>query len=217
MAEATIVSGTIVNDRVDDFTGHRITALLRAVLLGGSDDGGGNEDEAVEVRRAADADAAGSFRLELPPENEWRGPLDLLVTGPSGLVVGSLSGLGTDDDLQNLRVEVTEDVRPVVIEAADDPALGTLPRFTGRVIDPEGRPQRAGLLVVLWGVPPGADDPYPLTVTETIAGGYIAGEWPSDLLVEAHAVVDGGEPVPIMLDGSRVPKRIVLRRRRGLH
>lgn len=218
MAEPIIVSGGAVNDQIDDFSGYRVTALFYAPVVdadapaeaeGGAVPEGAEAARVIEMRRVALLEPGGEFRLELPPAGEWERRLHLVVTAPSGLPVGTLD-LDDVDDVDDVEIPVSAQQDPVVVEAADDPSLGGLPRFTGRVIDAAGNPQRAGLLVVLWGTPAGDGERYPLALSETASGGYFAGAWPSDVLTEAAAVVAGAAAVPIPLDGGRLPRNIIV-------
>lgn len=93
-----------------------------------------------------------------------------------------------------------------------DPALGRHVTYSGRVIDPAGTGAPVGLLVVLWGIPPGGDaeDATPLDVASTSVGGYLYGPWPDDELAGAFAVVAGEDPVEIVLEDKRLPARFAV-------
>ena len=201
MAAPTFVAGKLVNAQIADFGGMRVEATYLAPVAGA--DG--------PARASVAAEPGGSFRLDLPGAGAWKGPLDLVVTGAAGVVLGQLTGLKTEDPaLGALDIAVAADAPPTDVTPSSDPALGAIARFTGRVIDARGEPQRAGLLVVLWGLAPGAALARPVAVADTVAGGYFAGEWPSDTLTQAFARVAGSDPVAVPLEGGRLPRRIVL-------
>ena len=193
---ATIVSGKLSNAEVKDFSTYRVGAVFTV------DD--------VPARQSADAAANGAYSVELPEQGKWSGPLALTVTGVSGVRLGGVEGLQPNDSLDHLDIAVGKDVPPVVVEPSEDPTLGAVARFSGRVITSSGEGQRAGLLVVLWGVTPAANEAHAVAVAETIGGGYFAGDWPSEVLSRAFARVAGGRSVDVPLDGDRLPRRIVL-------
>jgi Papain-like cysteine protease AvrRpt2 len=193
---ATVVSGKLVNAKIDDFS----TFVVN---------GDYSVDGAI-ARQTAAADKSGSYSLELPEKGMWKGPLELLVTAASGRKLGSVGGLSENDQLDNVDIAVAEDVPPAVVETSDDPTLGAIPRFTGRVITSSGEGQRGRLLVVLWGVTPAAASAHAVAVAETVARGYFAGDWPPEVLSRAFARVAGGPPLEVPLDGDRLPRRIVL-------
>jgi hypothetical protein len=193
---ATLISGKLVNTEVADFSDYRVSADY---LVDGT-----------ATRRSATASPNGAYTVELPEPGAWSGPLALSVTALSGVRLGGVDGLAPDDALGNVDIAVAEDVPPVVVGPSDDPTLGSVARFSGRVINSRGDGQRAGLLVVLWGVTPGAGAAHAVAVAETIGGGYFAGDWPSDVLSRAFARVAGGNAVEVPLDGDRLPRRIVL-------
>ena len=192
----TIVSGKLVNPDVADFGTYRVSADF---LLGG-----------VPTRLSALAATAGAYSIELPDAGTWSGPLALSVVAGSGVKLGGVDGLGPADQLTNLDIAVAADVPPVVVEASDDPALGAVARFSGRVITSRGDGQRAGLLVVIFGMAPAVAEPRAVAVAQTIAGGYFAGDWPADVLAKAFARVAGAAPIDIPLDGDRLPRTILL-------
>jgi papain like cysteine protease AvrRpt2 len=192
----TTVAGTLTNADLADFSGYRINA---AYTVNG-----------LPTRTGAQSGSDGSYSLELPEPGSWEGPLSLTVTAVSGDVLGRVDGIPADGPLADIAIAVLEDVRATVVRTNPDPALGGLARFAGRVITTSGEPQAAGLLVVLWGVSPAAAEPHAVAVATTIAGGYFAGNWPSDVLSSAFARVGGGAPVPIPLDGDRLPHQIIL-------
>lgn len=201
MADLTLVAGKLVSPRVVDFTTLRVEASYLASLAGGD----------APARASCLAEPGGAFRLELPAAGAWKSPLDLAVTGASGVVLGQLTGLKADDPaLGALDIAVAADVPPTEVTPSADPALGATARFTGRVIDARGEPMRAGLLVVLWGQGPEEPAARPVAVADTVAGGYFAGEWPSDMLARAFARVAGSDPVAVSLEGGRLPRRIPL-------
>jgi Papain-like cysteine protease AvrRpt2 len=201
VANPTIVSGKLVNPGISNFGGFRVEAYY-AIPAGGV--------EPAATRQTAEAGVDGGFRFELPEAGAWTGPLTLQVSGSSGLVLGSLKDLAPGEPLDALEIAVGEDIAPALVGASEDPALGTIARFSGRVIDSRGNPQRGGLLVVVWGVSPSNTDAHPIAVAETVTGGYFAGEWPSDVFSRAFGCVAGGSAIDIPLDGDRLPRRIIL-------
>ena len=199
MAAPTIVSGKLVNAAIADFGGMRVEATYLATAAGAD----------APARQSVLAAADGRFSFELPAEGEWKAPLALVVTGGSGRVLGELKDLKAEDPV-SLEIAVAADIAPTQITPSADPTLGATARFTGRVIDSRGNPQRAGLLIVLWGRATDAPAARPIAVADTVTGGYFAGEWPADVLTEAFAKVAGTDPIPVPLDGDRLPRRIVL-------
>jgi hypothetical protein len=192
----TIVSGKLVNADVSDFGTYRVGADF---LVG-----------ADPTRLSTLAETKGAYRLELPEAGAWSGPLSLSVTAGSGVRLGGVDGLKPDDPLTGVDIAVSADVPPVVVEASDDPTLGAVARFSGRVITSRGDGQRAGLLVVIFGLAPAAAEPHAVAVAQTIAGGYFAGDWPADVLSRAFARVAGAAPIEISLETDRLPRRILL-------
>jgi hypothetical protein len=192
------VKGKLVNAGVANFTGFRVNAVFTLV------------EEQAKARRATETLGDGTFTFELPETGAWVGPLSFVATGPSGLTLGRLEGLDANADLSAVEIVVAADAGPIVVSPSDDPNLGGIARFNGRVIQSTGDPQRSGLLVVLWGVTPGADEPHAIAVAETANGGYFSGDWPADVLSDAFARVSGGDSIPVPLDGDRLPRRIVL-------
>lgn len=200
MADPTKISGKLLNTSVSDFSTMRVAAEYTAVI----------EEADAPARHSAQATADGRFEFTLPVPGEWKGPLQLSVTGASGAILGLLKDVADDDDLDSLDIAVAADVAPVRVFDSDDPTLGTVARFTGRVIDSKGNGQRTALLIAIWGRRPGDTDPHPIAISETTVGGYFAGNWPSGVLSEAFARVATLEPVPIPLDGDRLPRRLLL-------
>jgi hypothetical protein len=201
MPEPTSVSGKLVNGAPADFSGMRVEASYTATVAGAD----------APTRQSTVADAGGAFALTLPPAGEWKGPLALSVTGASGRVLGGLADLDAGDPgLGALEIAVADDIAPTEVPRTDDPTLGATARFTGRLIDTRGNPQRPGLLVVLWGRAPSAAAMRPVAVASTVSGGYFAGEWPTDTLTEAFAKIANVDPIPVALEGSRLPRRILL-------
>jgi hypothetical protein len=193
---ATVVSGKLVNSEVEDFGNYRVSAEYSV--------------DATPTRQSTAAATNGSYSITLPEEDSWSGPLTLSVTALSGVRLGGVDGLAPNDPLDSIDIAVGKDIPPVVVDPSDDPALGAAARFSGRAITSRGDGQRAGLLVVLWGVTPGANDAHAVAVAETIGGGYFAGDWPSEVLSRAFARVAGGSAIDVPLDGDRLPRRIVL-------
>jgi hypothetical protein len=203
MDSPTIVAGRLTNPKIKIFLSLRVAATFQ--LLAGA--------TATTARQATQARPDGTFRLQLPPAGQWQGPLTVTVSGASGRMLGSAGPLDADapaDVLGKLTVPVTADDAPALVLPSHDPTLGALFRFSGRVIDHRGYAHRAGLLVVLWGVAPGATQAYPLAVAETTQGGYMAGPWPSALLLQAYARVAGGPAIDIALEDGRLPHRIIV-------
>ena len=201
MADPTPVSGKLVNIAIEDFSGMRVEALYT------SSDAGGD----APANQSVQANSDGTYHLSLPPAGQWKGPLTLNVVGGSGLFLGRVKNIASEDPgLADLDIAVAEDLSPVEVTPSNDPALGALLRFTGRVIDSSGNPQRAGLMVVIWGLTPGETEPHPIAMGQTTTGGYFAGEWPSEVLAEASARVTDTAAIPIPLDGNRLPRRIIL-------
>ncbi len=193
---ATIVSGKLVNAAITDFSNYRVNADYFMV--------------GVPTRQSTAAAPDGTYTITLPEAGTWSGPLALSVTALSGVTLGSVDGLAADGTLTRIDIAIAADTDPVVVQPSDDPTLGAVARFSGRVITSAGEPQRAGLLVVLWGVAPGAPEAHAVAVADTIGGGYFAGDWPSEVLSRAFARVAGGRSVEIPLDGDRLPRRIIL-------
>ena len=164
--------------------------------------------EGGPARQGTQAAKDGSFRLELPERAQWQGPLSLIVSGPSGAVVGTLNDV-PGVTFTDLEIEVDKDVDPAIVLPSSDPTLGTFARFSGRVIDKKGNPQKAGLLVVLFGVAPASNDPYPLTVAETAVGATSRanGERRARERVGARLRRHAGRHP---LDGDRLPRRFVV-------
>jgi hypothetical protein len=193
---ATIVSGKLVNAQIGDFSAFVVNADYSV--------------DGAAARQTASPDQSGSYAITLPDQGAWKGPLALSVTGVSGRKLGSVDRLGENDALDNVDIAVGEDIAPAVVQTSDDPSLGALPRFSGRVITSRGEGQRGGLLVVLWGVTPAAAEAHAVAVAETVAGGYFAGDWPPEILSHAFARVAGGPPVEVPLEGERLPRHMVL-------
>src|SRR4249919_36976 len=120
----TIVSGKLVNAAVKDFSNDRVNADY---LMGG-----------VPTRQSAAAVSDGTFAINLPDAGTWTGPLSLSVTGLSGVTLGSVDGLKAEGKLTDIDIAVAADTDPVVITTSDDPTLGTVARFSGRVITSAG-------------------------------------------------------------------------------
>ncbi|MEV0387471.1 papain-like cysteine protease family protein [Nonomuraea sp. NPDC050643] len=192
------LTGNLVAPEPADFTGWRLSADFEEVT--------GAEPAVIPAHRSAGVAPGGAFTLELP--EGWREPVAVTASTPSGFVAGR-ARLSAQEVGQPVRLEVTA-APPVPIEESDDPALGRRLRYTGRVLDTFGTGAQADLLVVLWGVPQGGGDAYPLSVTRTAVDGYFSDLWPADLLDSAYGVVQGGARTPIPLAAGRLPDRILL-------
>jgi hypothetical protein len=189
----------------DDFSGFRITATFQAPVEGAP------EGTTAIARRVAEAVADGSFALELPDAERRVEPTTLVVTSPAGLELVRL--LKTNEELEQAQeIAVDETPAPLPVPVSADPALGRRVTYSGRVIDIAGVGAPAGLLVVLWGVPPGGNDEdrTPLGVSTTSSGGYFYGPWPDDKLGSAYASVGGDDPVEIALEDERFPGRFAV-------
>lgn len=203
MAAPTLVSGKLVNPLITDFSSMRIDVTYLA-----TDTEAGLD---FPARQSATVAGDGQFSVDLTASGEWKGPMTLTVSGSSGRVLGQLKDLAADDSgVTSLEVAVAQDIAPTDVIDSDDPTLGATARFTGRVIDVRGNPQRAGVFIVLWGKAPAAITARPIAVAESVSGGYFAGEWPADTLIEAFAKIAGIDPIPVPLEGGRLPRRIVL-------
>ncbi|HEU4657704.1 MAG TPA: papain-like cysteine protease family protein [Capillimicrobium sp.] len=188
-----------------DVAGYRVTAGFEAAVADAP------EGTTAIARRIADVAPSGDFALELPDAAERVGPTTFAVASPAGLEVARV--VKTEEELAK-PVEIAVDAapQPVSVPPSADPGLGRAVTYAGRVIDPAGTGAPAGLLVVLWGIPPGGadDDATPLDVASTSAGGYVYGPWPDEELTRAFAVVAGGEPVEIALEERRLPARFAI-------
>lgn len=200
MAAPTLVIGKLESQDISDFSSMRIDVSYLAT----------GEDGNFTARRSATVTQAGYFCIDLTASGEWLGWMKLTVSGSSGRVLGQKDDLKPDNYVADFLVHVNADVPPTKVTPSDDPTLGATARFSGRVIDVRGNPHRAGVFIVLWGKLPGTKDARPIAVAETVSGGYFAGEWPADMLVQAFAKIAGGGPLAVPLDGGRLPRRIVL-------
>ncbi|MFB9876991.1 papain-like cysteine protease family protein [Planobispora siamensis] len=166
----------------------------------------GPEPVLIPAHRSAGVSPDGAFTLQLPPG--FREPVALAAVTPSGFVAARVRLRGPDVT-QPVELQVAA-APPAPIEESEDPALGRRLRYSGRVMDTRGVGAAAELLVVVWGVPQGGGDPYPLSVTRTAADGYFSDLWPADLLDSAYGVVQGGAHTPIPLREGRLPESILL-------
>lgn len=194
-----IVTGQLTG--APDFGGYRVTATFETPVDGTT---------AVD-RRLAEAGQDGAFALELPAAGERVEPTTIAVASPAGIELARL--VKTDAELgEPLKIEIAEPLEPVPIPPSPDPTLGRRVTYSARVIDPAGSGASAGLLVVVWGIPPGGGDgdATPLDVAGTSAGGYFYGPWPAETFARAFAVVAGGDPVEIALEDARLPDRFAV-------
>jgi hypothetical protein len=184
---------------------HSVVANLRLLL---PESGG----ISVPVSGSARADAAGRFRIEIDADDQPKGPIDLLVSAPNGVIVGRLE---VEPEAIAKPVEISiRTAAPFTIDESGLPGLGERLRVRGRVIDESGKSVPAGLPVVIWAVdraasPPPA--PRPLLIAETHGNGAFGGDWPPDIVAEAFGRVNGGPPIPVPLDAdSRIVRDILL-------
>lgn len=166
----------------------------------------------VPVSRSADADSGGVFAVELAPEDEIQGPINLTALAPDGTTAGR-----TTVELTAVAQEISLDIselKPFVLTPTDDPTLGRPVNLTGRVMGPAGQPAPAAVPVIIWGISDTdgqSSDARPLVVTQTQKEGYFSGEWPSTTLMSAFGTVSGGAPIPVPLDPQkRLPRRVIL-------
>jgi hypothetical protein len=203
---------TSVTGRVEgagDARGLSVVATYATPLDVGGDQGA---PTTAIGRRLTEVAPGGAFALELPDPPDRQPPTAFVVVAPSGTVL-TVSIVEDDAQLADpVVLEVTDVPEPLSVEPSTDPALGRRVTYSMRIIDPAGQVAPAGLLVVLWGIPPGGgdDDATPLDVATTTAGGYAFGLWPSDELDRAYAVVAGGDPVEIVLNAQRLPTRFAI-------
>lgn len=186
--------GRLVVEERTRFSGFRVTASYREAL--------------AEARKIADVAADGTFVVVVPEAKDRSGPIVLNAIRPDGLVAGSLE-LPHDTDGRDLTIPVTLGT-PTRVDDSDDPTLGAQLKYTGRVIDTAGHAAEAELVVVIWAVPAGAAKAAPVSVAKTSAGGYFAGPWRGESYASAFAVVSGGTAVPIPLQDSLLPFRIIV-------
>lgn len=185
---------------------HTILANLRFIL---SESGG----IAVPVSGSGRSDDAGRFRIDIDAEGEPRGPIELRISAPNGVLLQRM-----DVSLETIAKPLDISIRPeapFTVDASDVPGLGERLRVTGRVIDETGKSVPAGLPVVIWvvdsidGEPPPA--PRPVLISQTHGNGAFGGDWPPDAVAEAFGRVNGGPPVPVPLDAeSRIVRDILL-------
>ncbi len=196
----TVIRGTLTGATPLD--GYGVTAFFdERVALDG-------EDEFVASRREATLERDGSFFVELPDAEGRQGLIELTAFGPDGLAAGATT-VPEEGPFDGVVIEVRA-VETTEVVTSPEITLGEQVKFTGRVIDPSGRGAPAGLLVVIWARKSGSEEPSPLSVTTTSAGGYFSAPWPSDVIAEPFAVVSGSDPIPIAVVEDRLPLRIVL-------
>lgn len=128
--------------------------------------------------------------------------------GPDGLPAGSTTvPHGGRFEAITLTVSVPA---PTGVEPSPDLALGQRLKYSGRAIDREGRGVPRDLLVVIWARARDGEGIAPVSISRTSTGGYFSEHWPSQSFMEAHAILSGGEPIPIPLNDGLLPMRIVL-------
>ncbi|MQA95349.1 MAG: hypothetical protein GEV11_12125 [Streptosporangiales bacterium] len=198
-----LVPGELITPAGSDSSGWRVTAAFEERVSFGD-----GEDQFLPAVRMAATDPAGRFQLELPDAADMRLPLTATAATPSGVAAG-VQGFATLPETLKIKVQPSA---PVPLEPSEDPARGRMERLTGRVIDRTGTGAPSGLLVVVWGVPPGGTDEqaYPVLVARTSGDGYFSDAWPADVLDRAYGVVQGGETVPVPLQNTRLPLSVVL-------
>lgn len=156
--------------------------------------------------------AEGTFHIAIDADGELRGPVQLSVSAPNGVVVERRE-LSLPEIARPVQIEI-QPAPPFTVEESDLPGLGERLRVSGRVIDETGQRVPSGLSVVIWGVDQvieGEATPRPLLVTHTQVSGAFSGDWPQDVLAEAFGRVAGGPPVAVPLDDDgRIVRDILL-------
>ncbi len=149
-----------------------------------------------------------TFAMTIESEGEPREPVDIRVSAPDGTEVFREAFTLADVDGQlKLRVPTIE--KPD-FEPAADPAAGTRPTLTGRVVDEKGRETPPNLPVVIW-TATGGGELQPNVLTSTQPGGFFSAVWPSDTFTDAEGRVADIPGVPIRLDGDgRLPRDVLL-------
>lgn len=176
-----------------DFSGYRVNATYEVPI--GNDR---NAEGTVTDRRIALVERSGEFVIELPEKDQRAGPMTFTVISNLGLETARVTP--SEEELDDtVKIEVGKADEPTVVTPSTDPTLGATVNYSGRIIDEMGTGAPAGLIVVIWGVPPGGApaSAYPLAVSKTSAGGYVTGLRLADELDRAFIRVGGGEPVAI--------------------
>lgn len=200
------VKGILVAEGRRDFSGYRVNATYEVPM--GNDR---NAEGTVTDRRIALVERSGEFVMELPEKDQRAGPVTFTVISNLGLETTRVTP-NVDELGETVKIEVGEADEPTVVIPSTDPTLGATVSYSGRVIDEMGTGAPTGLIVVIWGVPPGGApaSAYPLAVSKTSAGGYVTGLWPADELDRAFIRVGGGQPVAIDVTADkRFPLRWV--------
>ena len=172
-----------------------------------------DEDDPIFVSdlRETVTNLSGEFSLEIPDEQNRRGPITLTALGPDGLIAGRTE-IPPSGPFNNIVIEVEIDA-PEPIPANPDITLGSQVKYTGRIIFPNGKGVPANLLVVLWGkefAVTHAPTPVPISATHTAEEGYFSGIWPAEEYSQIYAVVSGSDPIPVLLEENRLPLRLIL-------
>ena len=197
------LSGKLVHPDAKGWNGYRVTA-------GWTTPATDDEPSAARFRSAA-ASATGEFSLDLPEPERVEGQIDLAVNAPGGqLVYGERRD--ADDDDEEVELNVTTYVEPVVADAEMPPNAVRASRLSGRAVARNGQPARAGEAVVLWGVTAGASDAdaWPFLVATIQPAGYFSGERPGKTFSRAYGTVGSSAAIPVALSHGQIPDKIVL-------
>lgn len=149
-----------------------------------------------------------TFVITIESDGEPREPITIGVSAPDGTQVFRQDFTLDDvDGLLKLRVSTIE--KPD-FDPADDPAVGTRPTLTGRVVDSKGRESAPNVPVVIWTASAGGGV-RPNLLTSTQPGGFFSTVWPSDTFTSAEGHVADLPPVPIRLEADgRLPRDVLL-------
>lgn len=211
MSEPTKITGKLTSDEAGRvYRNYRVVALFQELVVLDPGESSFTPPPFLPSRRVAAVKDDGSFEVLLPEKERWKPPLSLYAETSTGLRLGEVALPA--DALENVTLPVRKEPPPEVIEPSQDPTLGQRIKFTGRAIDSRGNGLKSGLLVVFWGVPPGAppDGRFPVAIAQLAGGGYFSGSWPPDILGSAFAQIQGGAPIPVPLENERFPKRVIL-------
>lgn len=198
-----IVIGTLKPASSGPYDGYRVEATYDVQLSGFPNGLNGTG------RVGATPTASGEFSLSVPDKDARVGPPTIAVWDPVGTELVTLTPDEAELD-SPMEINIPEGRFVAMVSAADDPALGRVVRYQGRVLDHAGEGCPAGLLVVLWGVPIDASDSHepeavPLDVATTTAGGYLFGTWPTLRLNRGFVRLAGGDPQEVTLNKDRFP------------
>lgn len=203
-----LVRGQLTSRSRSLFSGFRVISSFEIPI---TDIDPTTPDATMTDRRIAAVTNDGAFQLEVPDASERVGGVRIAVISDVGLGIAEITP--TEDELASkLGIDVGTGTQPGIVSRSPDIRLGVQISYIGRVIDPMGLPAPAGLIVVIWGVPPGGapSATYPLDVSTTSGDGYFAGIWPDDELGAAFVTVAGSDPVQIAVTGEkRFPTRFV--------